>query len=147
MNSGFKKFSYAERLRKLSLTTMETRFLRNDLILVYKILTGKVDIDPGIFFVENWNTNLRGHKFKLTKSKFHLTRTAHSFSRRIINCWNSLPDWVINAETLCDFKKELQQVQPFNSSGIMAYAASGQAKLIIYLRFFQDDVMHGPQGI
>ena len=42
--------SYEDRLRILGLTTLETRFLRADLIEVFKILRGFENLDPDIFF-------------------------------------------------------------------------------------------------
>ena len=42
---------YLERLRILNLTTLETRFLRADLIEEYTILKGLGKLDPGRFLM------------------------------------------------------------------------------------------------
>ena len=49
-------YSYSNRLRILVLTTLETRFLRADLIEVFKILRGFENVDPEKFFqvVRGW---------------------------------------------------------------------------------------------
>ena len=47
---GLGKLSYAERLNRLNLSSLELRRLHNDLIWCYKILFGLVDIDPTDFF-------------------------------------------------------------------------------------------------
>ena len=46
------------RLRILNLTTLETRFLRADMIEVYKIFKGMDKLDPGRFFDVNVNVNV-----------------------------------------------------------------------------------------
>ena len=52
MVEGLGKYSYEDRLRILGLTstTLETRFLRADLIEVFKILIGFENLDPDRFF-------------------------------------------------------------------------------------------------
>ena len=50
MVEGLEGYSYSDRLRILGLTTLETRFLRADLIEVLKILKGFENVDPGKFF-------------------------------------------------------------------------------------------------
>ena len=46
MVEGLEGYSYEDRLRILGLTTLETRFLRADLIEVFKILRGFENLDP-----------------------------------------------------------------------------------------------------
>ena len=50
MIEGLEGLGYLERLRILNLTTLEKRFLRADLIQVYKIFKGLDKLDPGRFF-------------------------------------------------------------------------------------------------
>ena len=47
---ALRNLPYAERLRRLNLTTLEERRIRGDMIETYKILTGKEDINPSKFF-------------------------------------------------------------------------------------------------
>ena len=50
MAEGLEGYSYEDRLRILGLTTLETRFLRADLIEVLKILRGlRIWIQIGFF--------------------------------------------------------------------------------------------------
>ena len=65
MVPGLQELSYEERLKKLKLTSMYERFLRNDLILVYKILFRHMDVNPATFFKLSHNTHLREHILKL----------------------------------------------------------------------------------
>ena len=63
---GFKNLSYPERFRQLHLTTLETRFLRADLIEVFKIFKGFDKVYPNAFFTLNDRVS-RGHDLKLYK--------------------------------------------------------------------------------
>ena len=73
-----KGFSYEDRLRMVELTTLETRRLRADLIEVYKMLTGKDNVNEDLFFERVYKTDgascnahaTRGHSLKLCKRRF-----------------------------------------------------------------------------
>ena len=49
MVEGLEGYSYSDKLRILGLTTLETRFLRADLIEVLKILIGFENVDREVF--------------------------------------------------------------------------------------------------
>jgi len=66
MINVFSEFKYDTRLKKLKLTTLETRRLRGDLIEVFKVLKGYDHISEDIFFVRS-KSSLRGHQLKLQK--------------------------------------------------------------------------------
>lgn len=102
---GIKKDTYEIRLKKLKLTTLQDRRERGDMIEVYKILTGKEKVDPEIFFNKRkTGHNLRGHGHKLTKKRCRLEIRRNSFSQRVINVWNRLPEHVVQAGTVNSFK-------------------------------------------
>ena len=52
MVEGLEVYSYSDRLRILGLLTLETRFLRADLIEVFKILKGFENVDPEFKFFQ-----------------------------------------------------------------------------------------------
>ena len=54
MVEGLREYSYEDQLRILGLTTLETRFLRADLIEVFKILRGFENLDLDRFFSGDW---------------------------------------------------------------------------------------------
>ena len=59
-------FSYSERLRLLNLYSLETRRLRADLMLCFKMLKGFVDVDASEFFERfALDSVTRGHRYKL----------------------------------------------------------------------------------
>jgi len=108
--NGLKHVPYEDRLKRIGLTTLEKRRVRGDLIETYKILTGKENVDSGKFFILNHGChNLRGHRFKLYKSRSRLNTRKFFYSQRVVEVWNSLPDNVVEAETTNCFKKRLNQ--------------------------------------
>ena len=107
MISGFRDLTYEERLRRCNLTTLRTRRERGDLIQVYKILNKLDDIDESTFFTRAKENKTRGHTFKLVK-KFSKTDTRRfSFSNRIVDSWNSLPEMIVSSDTLNTFKNRI----------------------------------------
>jgi len=104
---GFNKMSYEQRLEALGLYLLQQRRLRGDLIETYKILTGKEKINSDQLFQKATTTELRGHSLKLYKTSSRLESRKHSFSQRIVDHWNKLPDDVVSTATISSFKKRL----------------------------------------
>ena len=102
--------TYHERLVSLGLPSLLYRFDREDLILVYKIFS-----DPNHplkhIFAPNVNPQLRGHSKKIAKTEHHscLVRK-HFFSQRVINNWNNLPNFVVEATDINKFKSFLNTI-------------------------------------
>ena len=83
---GMKGKTYEQRLQLLNITTLEKRRQRGDLIEVYKILTGKEDMDPTYMFqFANRDLNLRGHHLKLYKKPCRLNVRKYFFSQKIVS--------------------------------------------------------------
>ena len=51
----------------------------------------------------------RGHQFKLFNRRFRLEYGKYSFSNRVVDEWNRLPDNVVTAEGLNSFKEQLDK--------------------------------------
>ena len=62
---GLRLIPYAQRLIFLDLPSLETRRLRADLILCYKILHQLIDININDFLNISSNVRTRGHMYKL----------------------------------------------------------------------------------
>jgi hypothetical protein len=104
---GLKNLTYEERLNELKLPTLRERRTYYDLIYLYKILHGYFSYPLDHFFQISPITHLRGHRLKLIKPKFTRLARQHFFSNRVINPWNSLPDQIIDSNTICSFKVKL----------------------------------------
>jgi len=102
--------AYGDRLKRLGLTTLETRRKRGDLIQTYKILTGKENIESSKFFELSDNAhNLRGHSMKISVKRSRLNVREFFFSQRVVSQWNSLPETVVIAPSTNTFKNRLDK--------------------------------------
>ena len=105
---GISTMSYSDRLRTLRLPSLVYRRARGDMIETYKFLHNVYDLN------NEWlrgdpSTRTRGHSLKLEKRRCQTTMRQHCFSNRIINNWNSLPESIISAPTVNNFKSKLDQ--------------------------------------
>ena len=107
MVEGLEGYSYEDRLRILGLTTLETRFLRADLIEVFKILRGFENLDPDRFFQVIGDGVKRGHSFKLFKKRYHLDVGKFKFASRVCEEWKRLGDGIVSAGTVNVFMMKL----------------------------------------
>ena len=98
-----KGFSYEARLKKLGLTTLESRYIRADMILVFKILGENKNIYPRDFLTLSAKVG-RGNSRKLYKDRCNLNNTRNSFTHRVVDQWNKLPDEVVMSSDVNEFK-------------------------------------------
>ena len=106
---ALRNFSYEDRLKKIDILPLEQRRFRGDLIETYKILHGMENIDKEIFFESAKLTKLRGHSLKLFKKRSRLAVRKNFFSQRVIDCWNTLPNNIVEAPSLGTFKTRLDE--------------------------------------
>ena len=104
---GMRNVPYEERLSRLGMTSVEERLQRGDLIMTYKMLTGKVKLDPEHFFERSQEERTRGHHLRLTKKRARLHARGNFFSHRVVSPWNALPEEVVSAATTNCFKNRL----------------------------------------
>ena len=91
---GLSTCSYSERLKILSLETLEMRRLRNDLTTLYKLIFENIITNQEQFFTLNESRNvknLRGHKYQLNRPVFLTSCRRNFFINRISGIWNELP--------------------------------------------------------
>ena len=100
---------YEERLKRTGLISLENRRLRADLLEVFKILKGLVKVDPATHFSMS-DRRSRGHTLKLEKPRARLELRRHFFSNRVIDAWNSLPGYMVEATSTNMFKAALQRL-------------------------------------
>ncbi len=107
---SLRNLSYENRLRCLKLPTLVYRRLRGDMIEVYKLLTGKYDNElPPLLELQGEGSITRGHKLKLKKQMARTNIRSQFFTLRVVNHWNSLPDWVVDSPSLISFEKNLDK--------------------------------------
>ena len=88
-----KGVEYADRIRHLNLHTLAYRRVRRDLIQVYKIVHGINDIRQDLLFKNaQQEIGTGGHSCKFQEQDSRLGLRENSFSIRIVNTWNSLPE-------------------------------------------------------
>ena len=59
------------------------------------------------------SSRTRGHRFKLVKSRARLDITKYFFNNRVVDCWNKLPEHVIEATSVNMFKNRLDKFENY----------------------------------
>lgn len=105
---GFKKLEYEERLQRLKLLTLRQRRERGDLIETYKILNNYYNAgELKSFFKIKIREQSRRHNMQLEKSVAKTLPKQHILFNRVVTAWNGLPETVINAKNVNQFKNRL----------------------------------------
>ena len=112
MVPGLSNLTYPERLKKLDIPTLRYRRIRGDMIQMYKLIckpkVGAYDCSlPSLF--EKFPRDLRGHDKKLVYDPHRLDIRKYSFKIRNIELWNSLPQHVIDSESIISFEMNLDK--------------------------------------
>ena len=106
---GLYNLTYPERLERLGIKSLELRRLHQDLILTYKILHGMVRVNRNKFFTMK-AVRTRGNQLSIYKRKFRLDTTKFFFSNRVVNVWNFLPNHIVKAPNLREFKSQITNI-------------------------------------
>ena len=91
--------NYKERFSYCGLFTLEKRRLIADLILMYKILHGLVNLHFGNALVL-FTGPTHGHTYKLVTKGARINTRQHFFISRTVKPWNSLPQSAFSAESV-----------------------------------------------
>ena len=106
---GLKNKPYSERLLCTGLESLEKRRIKGDLIQVFKMLKGENKVDFIKFLILQDFNRTRGHSYKLFKQRSNLDLRKNFFSQRVVNTWNSLPQAVVDADSINCFKNRLDE--------------------------------------
>jgi len=106
---GCKGKSYEQRLDKLSITSLEDRHYRADMIQVFKILNDCGNIYPENF-IELSERAGRKNSLKLFKRRNYCDISKYSFTSRVVDPWNDLPDAVVLSADVNAFKGNLDHL-------------------------------------
>ena len=93
----------------LELPSVEERRVRGNLIEAFKLLKGIAKLDYSLFFKLSGDSTVRGHTYKIIKNSFRLDVRKNFFSNRVVDAWNELPQYVVDAETVNSFKTRLDK--------------------------------------
>ena len=113
MMMGGEVLDYESRLKRVGLTTLETRRLRADMLEVYKIINGMEGIIEAKFFKRDEGER-REHSFKLYKKRVRLDIAKYAFANRVCDTWNNLPKAVVEATSINIFKSKLENYLRIN---------------------------------
>jgi len=96
---------YEDRLKAMDLPSLLYRRLCGDAIETYKYLHGEYQIENSFLPLHQSNTGFttRGHCMKLMKRDCKTAIRANFLSYRIVNFWNSLPKYVVTADSVNTF--------------------------------------------
>ena len=89
------------------------RRIYNDLIMVYKIVNGLININAiELIHIKTSTSTIstRGHRFKLQTSQFKLDVAKNQFCNRVVCNWNTVPDSIVATDTIVHFKQALRTV-------------------------------------
>ena len=79
------------------------------MIEAFKLLKCIANIDYSLFFKLSGNSKVRGHTYKIVKNSFRLNVRKNFFSNRVLDAWNELPQYVVDADTVNSFKARLDK--------------------------------------
>ena len=93
------------------------------MIEVFKITKHKYDYKVVPELIYNINKVTRANDFRLSKNRIHYNLKKFSFTNRIVNIWNSLPNALVDVDSFDLFKSRLdnfrmsQDVKPCRCMG------------------------------
>ena len=74
---------------------------------MFKLVNGYEDVDRNMFFKLKEGSRTRGHKAALVKEQCKWDMRKYSFSQRVINERNRLPNYCVNASSVNMFKNRI----------------------------------------
>jgi len=86
------------------LAALKYKRLRGEMIEVFKIVHDFYNLEAAVKLNFNTFSTTRGNTYKLHKSLRHYNIRKYVFISRVVNMWNSLPNDVVEADTINTFK-------------------------------------------
>ncbi len=82
---GLRGLTYEERLKGLKLQPLEKRRLRNDLVLIHRILYNQIDLEATQLFKFSKRPGLRESSIELVHQNGRTRRRRNSFACRVVS--------------------------------------------------------------
>src|SRR5215813_5432316 len=105
--NGLYNMEYKERLEICKLQNLNERRSRGDIIEIFKMLSGRYNINTEDVIELDKGKVLRGNNKKLKRKKFKGDLRGSYFSIRAVRKWNELDRTIVNSRDLNEFKKEI----------------------------------------
>ena len=107
---GLKDLRYEDRLEECNLLSLQDRRKRGDLIETFKIVRWIEGINESTFWQPASSIySKKGHNHKFRKDRSRVEIRKKFFSQRVVNSWNSLPHYIIDASSTNNFKHQLDK--------------------------------------
>ena len=117
---GLKGLPYEDRLKEINLPTLAYRRYRGDMIETFKITHDLYDKEVTTDFLPMKKDKItRGHKYSLIKRDWNLNIRKNSFTYRIVDQWNNLPDSVVASKTVKCFESRLDKMWKSNKPEVV----------------------------
>lgn len=104
-----KNLPYKDRLKlkACNMSTLHYRRVRGDMIETYKILSGKYNSNVVPTLKTSGIQTTRGNDLRIFKTCFRYDLCKFYFTNRVVDAWNSLPNWIVMANSTNTFKRRL----------------------------------------
>jgi len=107
MTQGLEHLSYEERLRQLSLFSLEKRRLWGNLVAAFQYIKGAYRKEGENIFSKACCDRTRSNGFKLREGRIRSDVRKTFFTMRVVRHWNRLPREAVKAPSLETFKGRL----------------------------------------
>ena len=101
-------FSYQEKLKRTKLFSLHARRIEQQLTILFKMKSRKIDLKLDSFFQENLYNQTRGNAYKLRIPKTKTKIRQKFFTSSIVKYWNLLKSSDINVKTDKAFKEKVK---------------------------------------
>ena len=98
---------YSQRLARLGLDSLEHRRSIIDLMFLYSIITGSLEISLAPHLLHIPPSITRGHNLKILDPFLKYSGSRQNFLHRTVSCWNNLPLSVMSSRSRLTFRKNL----------------------------------------